>query len=361
MRVLSLLCLLVIAAGVVFSGSGHAAVYRPGFRTIGQWQVENALRLDVNIWYPSVRAPRELDYPPWTIEAARGGKPVEGRFPVIVLSHASPGARFSYHQTAAWLAAHGFVVAAPTHTVDSMYNMDALFTWRQFQARATDIGITLNMLQKSPDLAPLADMNRVGVIGYGAGGLAALLTGGALPDCGFRSRYCEGAGQRDMYCNPWAEEKLDTLCARLPPRGSLADTRVKAVAAVSPAFSLLLSRKSLRHYAPPTLLIAGGAGVEDRPDTVRALASWFPRPVDMLEIEGADTGAFMSPCPPALLEELPELCGSVAPETRVRILETLHTALLAFFLRHLGDENRVPVIPPPPDAKTLGNAAASRK
>ena len=73
---------------------------------------------------------------------------------------------------------HGFVVAAPTHAVDSMYNMDALFTWRQFRTRATDISTTLNILQKSPDLAPMADMNRVGVIGYGAGGLAALLTGG---------------------------------------------------------------------------------------------------------------------------------------------------------------------------------------
>lgn len=353
MRVsLSLLCVLAVAAGVFLSGSVFAAGYRPGFRTIGQWQVENALRLDVNIWYPSVRAPRELDYPPWTIEAARGGKPAEGRFPVIVLSHASPGARFSYHQTAAWLAMHGFVVAAPTHTVDSMYNMDALFTWRQFHSRATDISVTLNMLQKSPDLAPLADMNRVGVIGYGAGGLAALLTGGALPDCGFRDRYCAGIGRQDMYCNPWAAEKLDTLCARLPPRGSLLDTRVKAVAAVSPAFSLLLSQKSLRYYAPPTLLIAGGAEVEDRPDTVRTVATWFPRPVEVVEIDGADTGAFMAPCPPALLEELPELCGSVAPSERVRVLETLHEVLLAFFMRHLGDAAKVPVIPPPPDAES---------
>ena len=348
----SLLCVLALAAGIVLSPvPGYAAGYQVGFRTIGQWQVENALRLDVNIWYPSIRAPRELDYPPWTIEAARGGKPVEGRFPVIVLSHASPGARFSYHQTAAWLAMHGFVVAAPTHAVDSMYNMDALFTWRQFRTRATDISTTLNILQKSPDLAPMADMSRVGVIGYGAGGLAALLTGGALPDCGSRDMYCANVERQDMYCNPWAAEKLDTLCAQLPLRKSLADTRVKAVAAVSPAFSLLLSQKSLRQYFPPTLLIAGGAEVEDRPDTIRMLASWFPRSVEVLQIDDADTGAFMSPCPPVLLEDLPELCGSVTPDERAQILDTLHSALLAFFLRHLGDEatSSVP-LPPAPEA-----------
>ena len=61
----SLLCVLALAAGVVLSPDpGYAAGYQVGFRTIGQWQVENALRLDVNIWYPSIRAPRELDYPP---------------------------------------------------------------------------------------------------------------------------------------------------------------------------------------------------------------------------------------------------------------------------------------------------------
>lgn len=354
MQFLSLfLCSLVVAAGLLLAPApGSAAGYQVGFRTIGQWQVENALRLDVNIWYPSVRAPRELDYPPWTIEAARGGKPVEGRFPVIILSHASPGARFSYHQTAAWLAMHGFVVAAPTHAVDSMYNMDALFTWRQFRTRATDISTTLNILQKSPDLAPMTDMNRVGVIGYGAGGLAALLTGGALPDCGSRNNYCMSVERQDMYCNPWAAEKLDALCARLPLRKSLADTRVKAVAAVSPAFSLLLSQRSLRYYYPPTLLVAGGAEVEDRPDTIRMLASWFPRPVEMLLIDDADAGAFMSPCPPVLLEDLPELCGSVTPDERVRILETLHAALLDFFVRHLGNEAHIPAIPPPPAVET---------
>lgn len=351
---LSLLCSFAVAAGALLAPClARAAGYQVGFRTIGQWQVENSLRLDVNIWYPSIRPPRELDYPPWTIEAARGGKPAEGRFPVLVLSHASPGARFSYYQTAAWLAMHGFVVAAPTHTVDCMYNMEAMFTWRQFRTRAADITSTLNILQKSPDLAPLADMSRVGVIGYGAGGLAALLVGGATPDCSARENYCAGIGRQDMYCNPWAAEKLDALCAALPPRKNLADSRVKAVVAVSPAFSILLSQKSLRGYQPPTLLIAGGAEIEDRPDTIRLLASWFSRPVDVLQIDDADTGAFMSPCPPVLSEDLPELCGSVSLEEREQILETLHGALLAFFLKHLGEADSAPGIAEPPVVETL--------
>ena len=51
--------------------------YQVGFRTLGQWSADANLRLDVNIWYPSVRPPRTLNYAPWTVSAARNGKAVE--------------------------------------------------------------------------------------------------------------------------------------------------------------------------------------------------------------------------------------------------------------------------------------------
>ena len=86
--------LLFFLLSAVPAGSAAAAdSYQVGFRTLGQWSADTNLRLDVNIWYPSLRPPRELNYAPWTIAAARNGKPVEGRFPLLRLSHASPGTR----------------------------------------------------------------------------------------------------------------------------------------------------------------------------------------------------------------------------------------------------------------------------
>ena len=95
--------LLVLCLGMLlFSLSdARADFYNVGFRTLGQWDAENGLRLDVNIWYPSVRPARDIQYGPWEISAARGGKPVDGRFPLILLSHDTAGSRFSYHDTAA--------------------------------------------------------------------------------------------------------------------------------------------------------------------------------------------------------------------------------------------------------------------
>ena len=126
MRVITTIALLVL---LLFTPSANAADnYMVGFRTLGQSAPDTGLRLAVNVWYPSVRPPRDLNYAPWEISASRAGKAVDGRFPLLLLSHDTAGTRFSYHDTAAWLASLGFVVVAPNHPGDNMDNMDNLLT-----------------------------------------------------------------------------------------------------------------------------------------------------------------------------------------------------------------------------------------
>ena len=57
----------------------------------------------------------------------------------------------------------------------------------------------------------------------------------------------------------------------------------------------------------------------------------------------------MAPCPPALSEDLPELCRSVTAEERLQEQEKLRRGLLSFFLQWLGRSGAVPAIPDPPD------------
>lgn len=332
-------------------GAGHAAeAYKPAFRTLGEVLAEPALRLDINVWYPGTRQPRELSYTPWTLYAARNGRPAEGRFPLLLLSHATPGTRFSHHDTAARLAARGFVVAAPAHAHDSMHNMDDLFTWPQLENRAKELSATIRILLDDKELAASIDPGRIGVLGFGTGATTALLLGGALPDCVPWSGYCSRAGAGDAYCNPWVREKIDAMCAAFPLRRSPADPRIKAVAAVAPGYGMLFGPASFRHFYPPLLLVVAGAEKLDRADFhARAIARVPGLKATVLELPQADTGALMAPCPPSIASELPELCLSVPPETRAALAQRLDDALADFFLRHLGSSAHVPVIPAPPD------------
>lgn len=345
------LFLIVVLLPLAASGPAAAAdSYHVGFRTVGEWSAESKLRLDINVWYPSIRPARLLNYAPWEISAAPGGKAVEGRFPLLLLSHASPGTRFSYHDTAAWLASCGFVVAAPTHSGDCMDNMDLLFTWPQLEVRARELSAVIDLLLANAEIAPSIDKNRIGALGFGAGGTAALLLGGALPDCGGWPDYCTRAGGQDVYCNPWAKTRIDKLCRSLPLTKSLADPRVKAVAAAAPAFGMLFGPASFRFFHPPLLLIAAEADAINRPARhVRALYELMEVKPRYLSLRGADAGALMSSCPESLAAELPELCLSVTPQQRQDIHRRLDDALSDFFLHYLGSSQNLPSIPPPPD------------
>ena len=330
---------------------GHGAeAYKAAFRTLGELVGDPPLRLDINVWYPGVRAPREITYTPWTLYAARNGRPAEGRFPLLLLSHATPGTRFSYHDTAARLAARGFVVAAPAHARDSMHNMDDLFTWAQLENRVRELSATIDALLADKELAASIDPGRIGVVGFGTGASAALLLGGALPDCAPWPGYCARAGAGDAYCNAWVRGKIDAMCATFPLTRSLADQRIKAVAAVAPGYGVLFGAASFRHFYPPLLLVVAGAEKLDRAELHAGAMARLPGlKATVLELPEADTGALMAPCPPTIAAELPELCLSVSAETRATIARRLDRALADFFLRHLGSSAHVPHIPAPPD------------
>lgn len=314
--------------------------YNPGFRTLGFWQQESGIRVDVNVWYPSVRAPRSLSYAPWTIRGARNGKPVDGRFPLILLSHPSSGTRFSFHNTAAALAARGFVVAAPTHPRDCMENMDHLFLWGQLKDRALELSATIDLLLANKDIGPSIDPSRIGVLGFGSGATAALLLGGALPDCSGWVDYCRKAPLDDAYCYDQPRARVDSMCAYFPldPR-SLTDPRIKAIAAVGPTFGMLFSRQGLAGLQPHLLLVSLGHDDLSVPALhADALYERMDKKPAHLLLEKADMSLLMAPCPPSLANELPEMCHDELDPLRQQLFGQLTRRLSAFFLQWLGTQ-----------------------
>lgn len=320
-----------------------------GLRTIGHWSAEGNVRLDITVWYPTVRIARELNISQWPLRAAHNGKPVEGHFPLILLSHASPATRHSYHETAAWMASAGFVVAAMTHARDNMDNMSDLLTWEQLHDRAREISATIDVLVADPDISASIDKNRIGLLGFEAGGTAALLLGGALPDCHGWPGQCQSADSADMYCNAWGKKRIDKLCQTFPLGKSLADPRIKVVAAVSPGFGMLFSPNAFRHFYPPALIAIADQDRQNVPARhAAAIATMLGDKATVIDLKGADLGAVMSACPDSLALEMKEICRSVSPDRREEIHERLNAALTDFFVHWLGSDRNLPEIPAPP-------------
>lgn len=322
-------------------------IWQPGFRTVGSWEANPTMRLDLNIWYPSARQAQEMSIGPWKVRGALNGKPAPGLFPLLVISHPTPGGRFSYANLAAWLAQRGFVVAAPCHVTDNMDNMDDLFTWAQLDNRAREIAQTINLVLAQKDISQITDSGRIGLLAFGSGGTAALLLGGALPNCARWPSYC--AEQPDAYCTAAAVGKISSMCSGFPLRQSLADPRIKAMAIVAPAFGMLFDAASFRHFYPPLLLAVAGRDMFSLPARHgEYLARLLGKKALYLDLPDADTGALMDACPPPLAAELPELCLSASPGEREQLRATLQNAVFSFFSHYLLEADNLPSIPPPP-------------
>lgn len=198
----------------------------------------------------------------------------------------------------------------------------------------------MDLLLADKDIGPSIDPKRIGVLGYGSGATAALLLGGALPDCSGWMDYCRKAPQDDAYCYDQPRARMDSMCGHFPldPR-SLTDPRVKAIAAVGPTFGMLFSHQGLASLQPHLLLV----GLEHDDLSIsslhaEALYERMDRKPAHLFLDKADMSLLMAPCPPSLANELPEMCHDELDPLRQQLFSTLTRRLASFFLEWLGTQ-----------------------
>ncbi len=316
-------------------GLGHAEqVITPGFRSINI--VSENEYVDVALWYPAHRNPSVLRYVDWTFRSAHGAAPAKGQFPLLVLSHDSAGSRLSLHPLAIALTRQGFVVAAVTHRFDNTDNLDDLFSAHLLDHRANEIQNLITSLLNMPVAAPLIDAERIGVLGVGPGGAAALLLGGARLDRRGWASYCQRTTTADPYCSPWAKPLMQSM-AETPKLGqTYHDPRVKAVAAVAPGYGMFFTEEGLTGMNVPVLVAQADLDrINLAPHHANAIYANLPLSGQFTVLRYTNTASLMAPCAPSLQATMPELCLAASNEERQNSFSQLTTQALAFFTKEL--------------------------
>jgi dienelactone hydrolase len=108
------------------------------------------------------------------VEVAIEGIPSPGPFPFVVASHCHSCTRLSNASTAIRLASHGFVVVAPDHGGDTLWDSldgnEGSLDAAQLAARVADLQAVLDL--QSPVLSS-ADRTSIGVFGHSFGAVTA--------------------------------------------------------------------------------------------------------------------------------------------------------------------------------------------
>ena len=221
----------------------------------------------VDLWYPVPAAPGALPEmysatltaeppaPPTRFSipgiALRDATPVEGRFPLVVVSHGYDNAAVALSWLTENLASKGYVVAAIHHS-DPPITDRAKFA-EPLLRRPLDIAFVAKTLQRTLADAGQIDASRVALIGYSMGGYGVLTAGGGELDPESPAAKLIPGGLLAPYARGGAS--IDAI--RAP--------NVKAIVVLAPAGGSLKAwgTEGLRAITAPLMLIAG-----DRDGTV---------------------------------------------------------------------------------------------
>lgn len=286
------------------------------------------------IWYPTDTAEAPWQAGPYPVAATRGAPIREGqRFPVVLLSHGEAGTPWAHAEFAQRLARQGFIVVVPTHVGDASGHAEAADSGRALIDRPRQARLALAAALADPRFAEHAEAARIGMVGYSAGAVTALILAGARPDFARAAAYCRdvddvaACGRREP---GMADRRAATFAAWRPD----IEPKLKALVLLDPP-AVMFDRAGLAAVRLPVLLVRAQ---DDSlmPATGRSpgLLQGLPAHPKELVVPGRHY-VFLDPCPPSLAELAPEVCEDGSGVDRSAVHAKLDPQISAFLRARL--------------------------
>jgi predicted dienelactone hydrolase len=237
---------------------------RPGFATFQIRETSVAQPMQAAVWYPgSGGKPFEIG------NAVFEGVPVQqdaqaqpGKHPVVLLSHGLGGNYRSLAWLGAGLARHGAIVIAVSHPNSSTGDVQMTKAFDHW-TRGQDLSKALEVIEADPRFAGVVNPDRIYAAGFSFGGWTALSMAGVRGNIGGFADYCAARGKDSTHCHDIAKwgvnlRGLDAAAWN----ASYKDARIKAVAAIDPAFTFGIDAKGVSDVTSKVLMIGLGTGAD---------------------------------------------------------------------------------------------------
>lgn len=234
------------------------------------------------LWYPTQQSDGqdfEHGNAVWEpIEVIRGASPMQGQYPLVVLSHGM----FGNSRNQAWLAKaltkEGYIVAAIDHPGTSTFQRDPDHR-RELWERPHDITRTIDHIIDMPVFGGLIDQDRIFMAGHSLGGFTAIALAGGRYDTAKLDAFC-AQNPDDLVCGifeDWGVGKTPEDREIISKDWS--DQRIKGFAVFDLGGTQAFSTESLGAVDRPMLVYGAPRDVHgmDLDVESRALAAALPQ------------------------------------------------------------------------------------
>jgi predicted dienelactone hydrolase len=273
------------------------------------------------VWYPCSQPAGMVDFGKISLPGAKDCPLPDKKSPLVVMSHGRTGTFAGHHDIAEGLADAGFIVAAINHAGDTSADLSRTDDLSIYVRRPNDIKRLVDFMLATPAFASSIDRDRIGLFGFSRGGYTALAVIGAKPDWANVTERCKEI--KAHVC--------DQVRAKEFPGSVTHDPRIKAAVIADP-LSVFFTDKSFGDVKIPIQLWVsefGGDGVQ--PHGVDIVDKNLAVKHEYHVVPNSGHFAFLAPCPPALVAELPRLCVDAGGFDRVAFHRQFNADVLAFF------------------------------
>jgi predicted dienelactone hydrolase len=136
---------------------------------------------NVLVQYPTNESSVPMAFGPYTMEVCINAKLLEGRFPLVMISHGSGGSHLLYRTISTYLAKNGFIVAMVEHYGNNRNNNELENTEENLILRPKHISLTIDKLLSDSFFGKHIIGDKIAVIGHSIGGYTALALAGGVP------------------------------------------------------------------------------------------------------------------------------------------------------------------------------------
>lgn len=283
------------------------------------------------IAYPTRHAAGMTRKSSYSVGAVEGAEPAQGPFPLILISHGTGGSHLGHHDSLTHLARCGFVAASVLHPRDNYLDTSGFGTDLQRKGRPYHIRALLDYVLTNESLSGRVDPERVGFLGFSAGGYTGLVLAGGRPDMGKFDDYCREQPDDMLMCRP------GMLAERRPDLVYLHDRRIKAAVLMAPALGFVFDRAALSDVRVPLRIYRSTADEILRyPYNAEHVHKMLSVPHEYILVEGAGHYVFLAPCSEELRAAIPSICEDPPGIDRVAFHQRLNVEIADFFTKTLG-------------------------